>query len=376
MTEAELTQQRREKWRLAGNPARMLEEARAFVESVGFALMYPLPAREQRGRVLAPTFIGAYVGDESNLPTWKHAFADPRAREATDLMVRLLREKSAFELKFGETSFLVSAQTFPFFYGMAGDHNPRQQPVPGKKSEYSPLARDVFEQIREKGQLTKSKLVGLLGGAPSPAALDRALGELWSRLRITRVDYTPNEGAAWDALYRWAPQPVREGINLSLPESLSALVFQYLNTTIAAEQSDLEDFFSYFVPRTRVREAVNALLAAREVSYTIVSGKSMLHVTPRKQAYDPTRNRPIVKGRPRMKKGYGPRAPGYGPGSTGQGTRDTGRGTRDKGYGPRDKGQGRRDSGNGPRDAGQGTRDKGHGARDKGHGARDKGPSK
>lgn len=294
MTEIELHQQRREKWRLAGNPARTLEDARAFLESVGFALMYPLPRQEQRIPVLAPTFIGAYVGDDRNLPTWQHAFADPRAREATELMVRLLRQKSAFELKFGETSFLVSAHTFPFFYGLIGDRAPRQQPVPGKKSEYSPLARDVFEQIREKGQLTKSRLADLLGGALSPAALDRALGELWSRLRITRVDYTPTEGAAWDALYRWAPQPVREGINTSVPESLSALVFQYLSATIAAEQTDLEHFFSYFVPRTRVRETLNALLAARELSFTTVGGKSMLHVTPRKQAYDPaTRKRPM-----------------------------------------------------------------------------------
>lgn len=296
MTELELHQQRRKKWRLAGNPARTLDDARAFVNEVGFALMYPLPRQEQRIPVLAPTFIGAFVGDDSKLPTWQQAFADTRAREATDLMVRLLREKSAFELKFGETSFVVAARIFPFFYGLVGDKNPRQQPVPGKKSEYSPLARDVFEQIREKGQLTKGRLADLLGGALSPAALDRALGELWSRLRITRVDYTASEGASWDALYRWAPQPVRDGINLSVPESLSALVFQYLNTYIAAEQADMDDFFSYFVPRTRVREAVNALLAARELSFTTVGGKSMLQVTPRKQAYDPAmRKRPVRK---------------------------------------------------------------------------------
>lgn len=296
MTEQELHQLRREQWRLAGNPVRTLEDARAFLQGVGFALMYPLPRREQPIPVLAPTFIGAYIGSDANLPTWQMAFADPRAREATDLMVRLLREKSAFELKFGETSFLVSAQTFPFFYGLVGDRAPRQQSVPGKKSEYSPLARDVFEQIREKGQLTKGRLAGLLGGAPSPAALDRALGELWSRLRITRVDYTPNEGAAWDALYRWAPQPVREGINLSVPQSLSALLFQYLTMTIAAEQADIEDFFSYFVPRTRVREAVNALLAARQLSFTMVGGKSMLQVMQRKQPYDPAmRKRPVKK---------------------------------------------------------------------------------
>ena len=47
--------------------------------------MYPT-----RPPVLVPTFVGAYVGSDENLPTWQHAFADPRATEAKELMVRLL----------------------------------------------------------------------------------------------------------------------------------------------------------------------------------------------------------------------------------------------------------------------------------------------
>src|ERR1041384_5015361 len=159
MTEQDLQQLRRDKWRLTGNPVRTLEDAREFIRTVGFCLMYPLPKQEQPIRVLAPTFIGAFAGDDSKLPTWQQAFADPRAQEATDLMVRLLREQAAFEMNlFGETSFLVSAQMFPYFYGLVGDRNPRQQVAPGKRSEYSPLARDVFEAIRERGKLTKKQL--------------------------------------------------------------------------------------------------------------------------------------------------------------------------------------------------------------------------
>ena len=297
MNDQELITARREKWRLAGNPVRTIEDARAFVGDAGFCLMYPLPRQEQRIPVLAPTFIGAFAGDDTKLPTWQQAFADPRAKQATELMVRLLREKSAYEIKFGETSFLVSAQMFPYFYGLIGDKNPRQQVAPGKRSEYSPLARDVFEEIRNRGKLTKKQLADILGGALSPAALDRALSELWSRLRITRVDYAPDEGAAWDALYRWSPDAVREGVNLSLPEALSVLIAKFLDTTIAAEQVEVEDFFSYFVPKTKAREAVNAMLAAREFTFTSVGKKTMLQVTPRKQTYDPLRKRPIGRKR-------------------------------------------------------------------------------
>ena len=79
-----------------------------------------------------------------------------------------------------------------------------------------------------------------LGGSVSFVALDRALGELWSKLRITRVDYKPEEGAFWDVLYRWAPDAVREGVGLSVGEALSALLSKYLDCVVAADQQEVE----------------------------------------------------------------------------------------------------------------------------------------
>jgi len=38
------------------------------------------------------------------------------------------------------------------------------------------------------------------------------------------------------------------------------------------------------VARSRVKEAVNALLAARELSFVHVNGRSMLQITPEKEA--------------------------------------------------------------------------------------------
>src|SRR5580698_3802086 len=81
MTDLELQQLRREKWRLDGKAIRTIEDARGFLEETGFCLMYP-----QRPALLVPTFIGAFVGSDDRLPEWQHAFKDPRAAEATDLM--------------------------------------------------------------------------------------------------------------------------------------------------------------------------------------------------------------------------------------------------------------------------------------------------
>jgi len=284
MTEQELQQQRREKWRLDGKPVRTIEEARAFVESVGLCLMYPLrPAQP------LPTFIGATIGGEDRLPTWQHAYSDPRTAEASQIMVRLLREKAAFEANsFDENNgLLIAASAFPYFYALVGERNPKQVPKAGSRSPHSALACDAFELIRREGPISKQEMREALGGSISLPALDKALGELWSKLRITRVDYNPSQGSSWDVLYRWAPEAVKEGVGLSLPEALSGLISKYLEGAIAAEQTELESFFGNFVPRSRVKEAVNALLAARELSFVHVGGRSMIQITPAKEAVIP-----------------------------------------------------------------------------------------
>ncbi|MCU1303316.1 MAG: hypothetical protein JWQ87_3600 [Candidatus Sulfotelmatobacter sp.] len=295
MTEADLQQLRREKWRLDGKPIRTIEEARAFVEAVGFCLMYPV-----RPSIPVPTFIGAFVGSDNRLPTWQHAYSDPRALAATDLMVRLLRERSAYEANVFEdnNAFLVAASAFPYFYALVGERNPKLPPKQGPRSPYSPLACDAFALINRDGPISKQKLQEALGGSVSLAALDKALGELLAKLRITRVDYKSSEGSFWDVLYRWSPDAVREGVGLSVQQALSALLSKYLDCVVAADQNELETFFGNFVARSRVKEAVNALLAARELSFVHVSGRSMLQITPAKEAVVPS-PRPLPRPRAR-----------------------------------------------------------------------------
>jgi hypothetical protein len=286
MHEDQLQQLRREKWRLNGNPVRTLDDAREFIDSTGFCLLYA-----QRPSVLLPTFCGAYKGGDEKLPTGQTAFADPDVPHAKELMVRLLRDKSAYEASvFPDNNFILSAAVFPYFYGLVGDRNPRQPPKAGPRSEYSLLAVHAFEHIDKKGPISKQHLRELLGGEPSEAALDRALDELWARLRITRVDYKPDEGVFWDVLYRWAPEAVNEGIQMQVAGAVTALVSKYLDCVVAVSQDDLEQFFSRIVGRARVREAVNALQTAREIGFVHVGGRVLLqsassHATP---AEDPT----------------------------------------------------------------------------------------
>jgi 23S rRNA pseudouridine2605 synthase len=292
MTDSELQQARAQKWRLDGHPLHTIEDARGFLESVGFCLLYPV-----RPPVLVPTFVGAWVGADDRLPTWQHAFADHRAQDAKELMVRLLRERAAFEASLFEenNAFLVAASVFPYFYALVGERNPKHSPKSGPRSENSQLACDAYEIIRREGPVSKQKLGETLGGSVSGAALDRALSELWSKLRITRVDYKASEGSFWDVLYRWAPDAVREGISFSVGEALSALLTKYLDCVVAADQQEVESFFGNLVPRSRVKEAIKALLAARELIFVHVSSRSLLQVAPSRSVSNDATSAPSAR---------------------------------------------------------------------------------
>ena len=277
MTETELQQQRGQLWRTDGHAVRTLEDGRAFLDGVGFCLMFP-----ERSLPLVPTWMGAYAGSAEALPDQKHAFADPRAREAGDLLVRLVRERAACEVNMpGGSNLIMSVSLLPFFYALLGDRNPKAPPRFGAQGNtISPLAVTVFETLLKHSSLTKSQLRELVGREPSDAAVDRALNELWSILKISRVDYSEDHGAMWEVLYRWAPDAVKEGLNISAPEAVSALLGRYLEAVVAASQSEIEDFFSRFTSRAKVREAVHALLAARELSLFPVGAKTLIRLTP------------------------------------------------------------------------------------------------
>lgn len=290
MTDLELQQQRKAKWRVDGRAVRTLEDARVFVEEVGMCLAYPV-----RPALPLPTWIGAYTGSDERLPDAKHAFNDPRAREAEELMVRLLREKAAFESNLmGESTLLVSASLFPYFYALVAA---QEKKGTSKGEKLSQLALDVLKVVQQKGAVGKQQLRALLKGEPSPAALDRALAELWSRLKITRVGYNEREGALWDTFARWAPAAVKEGAGLSTGEALSAVLSKYLDMAIAAEPEELENVLSPLAPRSRIKEAVNALLAARELSFAHAGPRTLVQITPARSEQPPRAERPARRRR-------------------------------------------------------------------------------
>jgi len=277
VTEQDLHQRRAEIWRTNGHPIRTIEDAKGFLESVGLCLLYPV-----RSLPAVPTFLGACAGSTIGLPDAKHAFADSRTQPAIELMVRLIRARDAYEVNLlPESSLLVSAPLFSCVYALLGDRKPKAAPkTKAQGARLSPLALKVFDVIQERGPLSTEQLREQISRELSTAAVERALNELWSTLKITRVDYQEKEGACWDLLYRWTPDAVMEGVGISVPEALSALIGKYLEAVEAASQEEIEQFFSHLAPGSKVREAIHALLAARQLTFIAVGTKNLIHLAP------------------------------------------------------------------------------------------------
>lgn len=275
MTLDELQQQRRSRWHADGNAVRTFEAAHDFVEQAGFCLMYPEPRQ-----ALAPTFIGAWLGTDEQLPRARAAFANPEAAEAEAMKLRLVRERVAYEWPLSESVLLVSLGIFPFFYALAADREGKQQPAWAPGQKLSKLARDTWTEIvRARQPLSEERLREQVGKGASAAALNRALHELWQRLRIMRVDRS-ERGDVWDTISRVSPNVIKEAEQLSAASALTALVSKYLDAVIAATQEEVETFFSPITTRSKVRDAVNALQAQREISTTQVETRAMLQITP------------------------------------------------------------------------------------------------
>jgi 23S rRNA pseudouridine2605 synthase len=274
----DLQQQRAAKWRIDGQrPVHTIDDARAFIDSVGFALIYPT-----RPTVTAPTFIGAVLGTNEDLPIASKAAVDPRTQLSSELVLRLLNDKLAFEVPFGGIgSLLVSATEFPYFYALLGERNPKSIPSEGIRGEKALVAHTF--KLLAKQPMTEQEMLSAHGKGISEAALSRALHELWSKLRTVRTDLLDRstESPKWDALYRVAPAQVNRGAHLSQAEALSALISKYLESVLAAELREVEEFFGQITSRSKVAEVVKALTAAREFETTVVGHTSMVRLVSR-----------------------------------------------------------------------------------------------
>src|SRR5438105_15133913 len=105
MTEQELQQRRRARWRVDGaRPVETIDDAAEFIAETGLCLEFAV-----KTWLVAPTWMGACAGTEADLPLAAQAFRDPRLPRLRELKTRPLRQRTVLQVRYqGETNLLRS----------------------------------------------------------------------------------------------------------------------------------------------------------------------------------------------------------------------------------------------------------------------------
>ena len=218
-----------------------LEQAAAFVEQVGIAVVFPiadlvLPSLWEE--LLGTREVVVFVEDERGKRVLSREL-----REVWSVAERLARARRACVGKHIARRYaLVSRRALPALWVLAGSD-----------SDLSPLERDLVDVVRETGPLTSPELRRLLGLADT-RAVKRALERLQARLVLTQAGEAPQEQGGdanvYDLVQRRFPLrrlPPRERARRQLVE----LVLQAAHEVSAADVAAV-------LPLTR-REAASEL---------------------------------------------------------------------------------------------------------------------
>jgi 23S rRNA pseudouridine2605 synthase len=257
-------------WRQNAAPILTYDDASRWLDNINFCLFLP---RHTQLPAPAPSFVEACMGTVRAMPP-----ADAIA-PATDLAVRLVDAGRAIPLNllgaFSEQpDFLITPDVLPWVVAVRGDRQWKTAPT-GRG--IAPIVLRTWEALDKQGAQTAVELRELLGRELTEAAVLRALIELWTTLRAAPA-YTAGQPTRWSLLKdRYAPQ-LATAANTAQPTALSALLSIYLRSAVAATGEEAEIFLSPLTARSRIRDVVHGMTAARQFGTMSVGTHTLLFV--------------------------------------------------------------------------------------------------
>jgi hypothetical protein len=179
--------------------------------------------------------------------------------------------------------FVVSTQVLSYVFTLRGEKNWKQPPGTSGAGSVSPLALKVYEALVAGNALTARELVSELGREVTESAIVRALGELWMQLRVIPLlqqDGTgaKDSGTMWELTTRRFTKQIKAGANAGQPTALSAAISLYLAQVYAATEEEIETFLSPLTARSKVRDVLHGLTAARQLENAVLEGKTLLYI--------------------------------------------------------------------------------------------------
>ena len=281
-TAEQLAEARRKQWHQQGESLLTLENLRSWINAAGLVLFVPRPQIASP----APSLVEAVLGAPTSSPTLE------QSTEARSLLGRLIGEGLAVPLNLlgagtgtvhagapGDTpDFIASTAVFSYVFTLRGDKAWKQPPETSGPLKVSQLALATYEALTCRGPLTALDVAAEVGKEVTEAAVLRALAELWTHLRVLPLPQPDGLPTAWELAGARFTKQIKAGANAGQPSALSALISLYLGQAVVASEDEIESFLSPLAPRSRIRDVVHALLAARQVATLAVGGRTMLHV--------------------------------------------------------------------------------------------------
>jgi hypothetical protein len=275
----QLTSTRATHWHQAGNPLLSQEVLREWIQRCG---LVAYGARVQQMGAPSPSLVEATLGKSLT------AAAELTETEAArTLLARLIAEGSAVPLNLlGATGgvgtdvpdYVASAAVFSYIFTLRGNKAWKLPPVTAGAVKVSPLALATYEMLTAKVTLSAYDLATQLGKEVTEGAVLRSLTELWSQLRVIPVPQADGSATLWELTTARFTKQIKAGANAGQPSALSALISLYLAQAVVATEDEIETFLSPLAPRSRVRDVIHALLAARQLETLVIDGRTLLHV--------------------------------------------------------------------------------------------------
>jgi hypothetical protein len=281
-TAAQLAETRLKQWHQQGEALLTIENLRGWINATGLVLFANRPQIASP----APSLVEAVMGEPNPSPTIEQTTG------ARSLLARLVAEGLAVPLNLlgpgvgtvhagapGDTpDFVASTAVFSYVFTLRGDKAWKQPPATSGALKVSNLALAIHEALTRRGSLTAYDLTTEVGKEVTEAAVLRALGELWTHLRVLPLAQPDGAATLWELSSARFTKQIKAGANAGQPSALSALISLYLGQAVVASEDEVETFLSPLASRSRIRDVIHALLAARELETIAVEGRTMLHV--------------------------------------------------------------------------------------------------
>ena len=145
----------------------------------------------------------------------------------------------------GDTpDFVASTAAFSYIFTLRGDKAWKQPPESTGALKVSHLAVAAHEALTQRGPLSTYDLTTELGKEVTEAAVLRALGELWSHLRVLPLLQTGGGPTVWELSSARFIKQIKAGANAGQPTALSALISLYLGQAVVAPEEEIESFLA------------------------------------------------------------------------------------------------------------------------------------